>query len=250
MKVTVEPISANVWSNIIHYKNCYTDISTYFLKNGRRYTGFTKENKEDQVRLEKELGLDLKPESSFWDTFFVRMQDKPLILSSDDPLDELRQIFLSGHKLVARSQNEPKATAKYVIVNQEAEAVVKNRKSKIKREAISAFNKLSSTQMTKALRLYGYKAEGITNEIAEAKLFDLVESDPQQFLNIWVNNKDKDTQYLIELAISKNIIRKNKNAYHYGTEIIGHSLEDTIGFLDDKKNQDLKLVILNESNVK
>ena len=250
MKVSIEPISANVWSNIIHYKNCYTDISTYFLNNGRRYTGFTKKNKADQIRLEAELGLDLKPNSPFWDTFFIRMQDKPLILDETDSMDELKLIFLNGHKLVARSKSEPKATAKFVIKNQEAEAVVKNKKSKIKRNAITAFNKLSSTDMKRALRLYGYKAESVTNEQAEAKLFDIIEEDPQKFLDIWVDNKDKDIQFLIEFAISKNIIRRNKNAYHYGTEIIGHSLEDTVAFLKDKKNQDLKLVILNETNVK
>lgn len=247
MKVTIEPISANVWSNIIHYKNCYTDISTFFLNNGRKYTGL---NKADEKRLSEELNLDLKSNSDFWNTFFIRMSDKPIILDMEDPMDELKILFLKGHKLVAASVQEKKATAKFVIVNEEAEAKEKNKRFKVKRNAIVAFNKLSSTDITKVLRLYGYKSDSVGNEQSESKLYEIVEEDPAKFLNIWVDNKNRETQFLIEFAISKNIIRKNKNAYYYGTEIIGHSLEDTIAFLEDKKNQDLKLVILNETNVK
>ena len=143
-----------------------------------------------------------------------------------------------------------KATAKYVIVDEQAEAEEINKKSKVKRSAVKAFDKLSTSDISKALRLYGYKSEGVGIEQAEAKLYDLVEADPQKFLDVWVDNKNRETQFLIEAAISKNIIRKNKNAYMYGTEIIGHSLEDTIAFLEDKKNQDLKLVIINETDVK
>jgi len=247
MKVTVEPISINLWSNIIHYKNCYTDISTYFRANGRKYTGLSD---EDEERLSKKLSLDLNPTSDFWNTFFIRMSDKPLMLDISDPVDELKYLFLKSHKLIAPSLQEKKASAKYVIVNQEAEAEVKNKRAKIKRNAIKSFDKLSTTDIMKALRLYGYKSDTVSIGQAEAKLFDLVETDPEKFLTIWVDNKYRETQFMIEAAIAKNIIRKNKSAYMYGTEIIGHSLDDTIIFLEDKKNQDLKLVISNEIEVK
>lgn len=247
MKVTVEHISANTWSNIKHYKNCYTDISTYFLNNGSVYTGL---NEEDRKRLEPLVHQDLKPSSDYWKTFFIRMTDKPLILDLSDPYDELKYLFLKGHKLVQSSLDNKKATAKYVIINQEAEAKEVNKRSKVKRDAIKAFDKMSATDMKKALRLYGYRAETISSEQIEAKLYDLVESDPDKFLYTWVDNKSRDTQFMIEEAISKNILRKNKSAYMYGTEIIGNSIEDAIAFLDDKKNQDLKMVILNDINVK
>ena len=74
----------------------------------------------------------------------------------------------------------------------------------------------------------------------------MIENNPEKFFLIWVNNKVRDTQYIIETAISKNISRKSKNIYYYGTDIIGRSLEDAISNLDDKKNQDIKLTILQE----
>ena len=100
--------------------------------------------------------------------------------------------------------------------------------------------------MRKALRLYGFKSDAMSNELIESKLFELVEKDPNKFFLIWVNNKSKNTQFIIEAAVAKNIIRKSRNIFYYGTDIIGNSMEDAIAYLDDKKNQDLKMVIMQE----
>ena len=74
----------------------------------------------------------------------------------------------------------------------------------------------------------------------------MVEKDPNSFFTKWINNKVKDTQYILEMAVSKNIIRKNRTNYMYGTDMIGNSIDDAISYLDDKKNQDIKLTILSE----
>jgi hypothetical protein len=100
--------------------------------------------------------------------------------------------------------------------------------------------------MRKALRLYGFKSDAMSNELIESKLFELVEKDPNKFFLIWVNNKSKNTQFIIEAAVAKNIIRKSRNIFYYGTDIIGNSMDDAIAYLDDKKNQDLKMVIMQE----
>ena len=132
----------------------------------------------------------------------------------------------------------------------ESEAEEANRLNKVKRQAIIEFNKMSLEDMRKALRLYGYKGETMSSELVESKLFELVEKDPNRFFMIWVNNKSRNTQFLIEAAIAKNIIRKSRNIYYYGTDIIGNSLEDAVSHLDDKNNQDLKLTILQETESK
>ena len=90
----------------------------------------------------------------------------------------------------------------------------------------------------------------MSNELVESKLFELVEKDPNKFFLIWVNNKTKNTQFIIEAAIAKNVMRKSRNVYYYGTDIIGSSLEDAIAYLDDKKNQDIRLVIIQETEAK
>jgi len=55
---------------------------------------------------------------------------------------------------------------------------------------------------------------------------------------------------LLEQAISKGVIRKDKTHYFYGTDMFADTLEEAIAYLDDKKNQDLKLAIINETNNK
>lgn len=247
MRVVVKDIGPKNWSQVVHYKNCHTDIGPYYLENGSIYTGL---NKADRERLEEELGFDLSPNSDYWTTFFIRMTDDEMHLNTDDPYDELKYLFLKNHKTVQNSVGKRKATAEYIIVNYDEEAKEENKKSKIKRKAIKEFDKLSANDIRKALRLYGMKADSISAEQCEAKLFDLVEESPNKFLEIWVNNKSRETQFLVETALSKNVLRKSRNTYYYGTEVIGHGLDDAIAFLDDPKNQEIKEIVINEIEAK
>jgi hypothetical protein len=51
---------------------------------------------------------------------------------------------------------------------------------------------------------------------------------------------------MVEEALSKNIIRKNRSAYYFGTDLIGNGIDDVIAYLKDKKNQDILLSIKKE----
>lgn len=77
-------------------------------------------------------------------------------------------------------------------------------------------------------------------------MFDIVDKKSDQYLTKWVNNKKKDTEFIIEEAVAKGVLRKERTQYYYGTEMIADSLSDAVAYLDNKKNQDLKLSIINE----
>lgn len=68
----------------------------------------------------------------------------------------------------------------------------------------------------------------------------------QDLLEIWVDNPNKEINFVIEEALSKNIYRKNRASYYFGTDLIGNGLEDVIAYLKDKKNQDIYLSIMSE----
>ena len=104
--------------------------------------------------------------------------------------------------------------------------------------------------MRKCLRVLGNKADEVSNEIVEQRLSNIVEQDPFTFIEKWVDNKNKETEFLIQDAVSKNVLRKNKNVYKYGTDIIGNNLEATIDYLDNAANQDLKFTITQETSAK
>ena len=247
MIVILRPINKNRWSGLIKYKNCYEDIGSYFTRSGILYTGLVD---DDAVRLGAILGHDLAKSSDFWHTFFIRTNEKDLYLNTDDPMDELKYLFLKNHKRVKTSLLETKATANFVLINKEEEAKKASVYGRTKRKSITEFDKLSTDDIRKALRLYGHNADSMTNEMAENRLFEIVEGDPEGFLKKWVHNTVRDTQFIIEQATSKNIIRRKQRLFTYGTEKLGYGMEDVITFIDDPKNQDIKIAILKAIDAK
>ena len=246
MEVILKHKKKDAWAGVIKYKSCFDYIAPSLTRSGNRHTGLTN---DEAIRLEQELGLEkdtLAPFSKYWVTFAVKISDKEIILDTERPWDELQYLFLKNNKRVANGFSDLKPNTDYVLINKDAEAQEANKVNKRKREAIRDFDKLSLEDMRKCLRLYGVKADAISAELVESKLFDLIEKDPEKFFMKWVNNKNKNTEYTIQAALAKNIMRKNKNVYYYGTEIIGSSIDDTIAFLDNKNNQDIKMSILNE----
>ena len=230
MQVILRPIGWNKWSGILKYKNCFDDLGPYLTRSGAMYTGLTM---EDEKRLGSSLGLDLSRSSTnpFWVNFRIRTSVNDIILDTNSLLEQ-------------------KATADFVLINRDEEAKVENSFNRVKRDAVKEFDKLTPTEIRKALRLFGYNAESMSSEVAENRLYTFVEANPNKFMDRWVNNKSREIEALIEIAISKNIIRRNKNIYKYGSEIIGNSLEDTVNFLMSPNNQDIRLAVMNACETK
>lgn len=236
----------NPWAGLTKYKNCFDYIAPYFTRSGSIYTGLTP---EDEKYYEKALGFEegtLASNSPYWNTFAVKVGAKSVILDDTFPRQAMIIKFLEGHKRVATSLDKLSAGKDYLLINRQAEAIEQNKLNKIRRDAIIAFGKLSLEDMRKCLRLYGVKADTMSNELVESTLFTLVDKQPKKFFDKWVDNKTKETEFMIEEAIAKGIIRKDRTQYYYGTEMLADSLQDCIAYLDAKKNQDLKLSIINQ----
>jgi hypothetical protein len=244
--VEIRPINHNYWAGVLKYKGCHTTLMAYGTRSGALYTGFNKDNSADRERLEGLLGIDLKPSSSYWDTFKIKLGREDLFLNLDDATDELRYIFLKSHKRVQANKQELKPSAEFIIINREEEAVVANNYNRTKRQAILEFGKLSSAEIKKCLRLFGHNPDESSTDYCENALFGIVETTPQRFLDLWVNNKSRDTEFIIKSAVAKSVITKNKSTYKYGENVIGVTLEDAIAYLNDLNNQDVKLAIKSE----
>lgn len=245
MKVHLTKKEADKWAGVKFYKNCAHGLESYLTRSGRRYTGL---EKEDAERLGKELGYDLKPESSFWNTFRIKLGNERdiIILDTEDPWGELQYKFAKSHKRVATTLRDITPGKDFLLTQNTIEATESNKIARVKRKAIAAFDTLTPDQMRKALRLFGINATNSNNEIVEDQLFKIVEQEPQKFLDVWVNNEAKDTQFLIEEAVAKNIIRRTKSTYKYGTDVLGYTLNETIDYLDNPANRDLRISILSQ----
>lgn len=238
------------WAGLVKYKSCFDYIAPYFTRSGSIYTGLTP---EEETYYEKALGYPeghLAKMSPFWTTFCVKVGSKPVLLDDSIPRQAMIIKFLEGHKRVATSLDKMDAGKDYLLINREAEAIEANKANKIRREAIKEFDKLTLDQMRKCLRLFGASSTGMSNELVESTLFNFVDKQPKKFFDKWINNKSKDTEFLIEEAIAKGVIRKERTQYYYGTDMIADSLDECIAYLDSKKNQDLKLAIINETENK
>lgn len=243
MVVELKIRKKNPWAGLLKYKHCFDYIAPYFTRSGSIYTGLTP---EDEKYYEKALGYPeghLAKSSSFWTTFCVKIGARPVILDDSIPRQAMIIKFLSGHKRVATSLDKLTAGKDYLLINKEAEAIEQNKQNKVRREAVKAFDKLSLEDMRKCLRLYGVNSDQMSNELIESTLFNLVDKNPAKFFQVWINNTKKDTDFLLEQAIAKGIIRKDRTQYYYGTELLATSKDEAIAYLDAKKNQDLKIAI-------
>ena len=239
MEVIVRIVKVNPWTGLTKWPTTFDYVGPYWTRSGNIYTGLSE---QDARRLEKALNKEegeLSPSSDFWTTFAVQLGKRDLILNTERPLDELQYLFLKGHKRVADGLANMNPSKDYVLINKDAEAEQTNRVNKVKREAYRELDKMSIEDMRKCLRLYGMKSDTMSNELVEAKLTEQVESAPEKFMLKWVNNPNKEINFVIEEAIAKNIIRKNRTQYFFGTDLIGNGIDDVIVYLQDKKNQDI-----------
>lgn len=245
-QVIVKSIKRDTWSGFLRFNNTKDYITPLYDASGTLVTGLTE---EDEKRLGAALKKDLAVNSDFWHEYKVLMSDRDKILYIETPEGELAHKFLLAHKRVANSEldkyNWPYAD--YIIYNEEGEAKVKNEKFSIKRKAMTEFNKLSVNQMRDILKLYpGYtKLDSITSEVVEARLFELMENDPAKF-NELVGDKKLDMKVLLKDLVTAKVLRKNKSAYYYGTDNIGHDEESTITYLEDPQNQGLLVSVKKE----
>lgn len=246
MVVELKIKKKNPWAGLIKYKSCFDYIAPYYTRSGSIYTGLTP---EDEKYFEKALGYEeghLSRSSDFWSTFCVKVGSRTVLLDDSIPRQAMIIKFLSGHKRVATSLDKMDAGKDYLLINREAEAIEQNKVNKLRRDAIKEFDKLSLDQMRKCLRILGVKSDNMSNELVESTLFNMVDKNPKNFFLKWVDNKSKETEFILETAIAKGIIRKDRTQYYYGTELFADSLSDAISYLDAKKNQDLKLSIINQ----
>ncbi len=248
MIVTLRQTSRDSWSGVKRYKNCSVYLSPYLTRAGGKYTGLTP---DDEKRLGEALRQDLSPTSEFFNNFFIRVGDEDVLIDIDAPEGEVKYLFLKNHKRVANGlSDKTKPGANYVLINDDEQAKEANKRSQVKRKALKEFDKLSIDDMRKCLRIYGHNADSISNELVEHKLNEIVEENPQRFFDKWVDNKLRVSEYQIKDAIGRNVIRKNRNLYQYGTDIIGRSLEEAMAFLSDPENQDIKMAIIKETGAK
>jgi hypothetical protein len=216
-------------------------------------------SEEDRKRLEKATGFDLSDnynpneKHSFWSKPIseVKLEWGSNIFNIERPLDEIKVKMLKASDLVANSMqdyNEGKyPLALFVITDEQEQTVVKAAKAAIKRNAIIEASKLSTDKKIEAVYiLLGQNVRGNSNDYIDLKVDEAIDkAGPEAFLNLISREGAKNTiQAFILEATDKGILTRTGTSYSYMDIHLGGDIEDAISFFENKKNQPLRIQIM------
>jgi hypothetical protein len=205
---------------------------------------------------EKELGVNLNPtlpqDTNFWRTDRrgrVILTKEGTTLNLGLPLDMLKYLILLSNKmLVSPSYDDRvlKATYEFMIVDEHKVTSKKLEEASVKAQAYVKFAEVTNS---KAATIGFIKSLGrtipatATEDWLKGEVLNIVDSNPIYFLEI-VNHPQYNERIFVQEAIEAGaIIRKGEKRYTLdnGSEL--GDLTDTISYLLNPDNQDVKLRI-------
>ena len=225
---------------------------------------------DEKKFLEWKLGLETgalgvyKRQDNFWDDSNPQGIGRVELTKGDNyfdkskPLDYIKLAILRKYDdIIAPSmqvlQDRPKATYKFVIINENDSVKTANTKVTIKSQAYKAFGKIEDdkNKMRVIIEIIEGKPVATNSKIEylQGKIGELIETNTKLFLNV-VNDPLLDNKILIKKAIEAGIIANRGNYLYYkkdNSPLCNNGEEPTLNiaakFLSLPKNQELKFNI-------
>jgi len=180
----------------------------------------------------------------------IRLKNEVTYLDLSRPDDYMKyKILLTVKDRIALSDDprETKMTQKFALVDENHETQQQLNELDTKLSAYTEygsikkdFRSLRHVIMVATGKKVGKNAK---LEFLQTEANRLLSNAPEAFLNA-VRDKDLETKILIQDAITAKALRKQGIAYYTpGGDLIGNNLAEAVEFLNNKKNQDLRLVI-------
>lgn len=212
-------------------------------------TGFpvTGLDAKDELKFEKELGMPkgtLGKGSKYWHTFHIVIDAEGVLLDDSIPENALKIKFLKAQSLVADGTAGLKTNSKaeYVLTNQEAEKVIKNKSRKLRRDAQNIAANMEIDEMKGMVYLYHQNPTHMTVDSIEDFVFEKLEEDPSLF-GLLAKDPEREVKVFVLSLVKAGIMEVKGGAYHYEGEAIAYGLEATALFLKDKTNQELRIAL-------
>lgn len=232
-----------------------TGAETYFVpvtdyKTNQLKTGLTPEL---ESMLEQKLKLSPgslnKYNKDFWKNYKIRIPKDGKELYLENPTDLLAYCILKEDDKIANSYAEvadnPQAQYYMTSPNEEAKAAMSRNKLEI--EATKKFSSLTVSDFRNILKMYALYESKINNrapkdateEWLQSEVYKRLKDNAALFLEI-VNDKNFNIKVLIDdLVFAKILFRAGSKYGITGGDVIGFTLEETIDYLSDPRNQDL-----------
>lgn len=204
---------------------------------------------------EKELGVDLNPmaeaSSNWWRTnknSRVFLTRETLKLNLNYSLDMLKYIILlSNESKICPNYDDRslKATYEFMMVDENKVITKRVEEAGIKSQAYIKYAEVISTRSSIEgfLRSLGRTIpKAVTDDWLKGEVLNEVDKNPARFLNTVTHPQYKERIFVQEAVEAGAILRKGEKRYAFDTRELG-DLTDTINYLMDPENQEVKLRI-------
>ena len=204
---------------------------------------------------EKELGVDLnwsKQENNFWRTdrrSRVILTKEGMSLNLNLPLDMLKYLILLANKSAISPSYEDrhlKATYEFMMVDEAKVTAKKLEEATVKSQAYIKFAEITNSKKSTIgfIKSLGRTIPATASEEwLKGEVLNIVDTNPKYFLEI-VNHPQYDERIFVQEAVEAGaIIRKSDKRYTLDNGAELGELTDTINYLLNPDNQEVKLRI-------
>lgn len=263
MLVEIRPIETKKWHGKTGEENFSVPKKLSALVDGRTRKYATGLSKEDRIRLEEELNLDLSdsfnPESAhpFWDsnTAVLKLENSTMFLDKNIAMDFIKLSIAKASKYVANSMKDyedgkyPEAT--HVLFNEAEESELKASKVEIRNKAIMESAQLSKDKKIEIiLILKGKNLKGQSENFVMVAMSDLIDEKANDVLR-WIQNEDKtfvsNYALVIECLQKGVLVRDGHKIMHYDSNLGGDEIT-VAEYLGESENQELRLRLMQQVN--
>jgi hypothetical protein len=221
-------------------------------------------DKKDVSVLTTELGLEDEKQMNiflpkcYWRGNTVTLDRNGLHLNLQNVTDFVKYLILrSDTDRIAPSWSERfnKGTYKFALVEKGEELTDKVSNLEDKTRAYVIFGKMSSSAEKLRDFLYVYylqkkdakrPARNASLDFLKQEVGRIIEEDLKLYLEI-LNDQDYNTKLLIQKSVEVGALRRDRNMYSIpGQEAPIGNVEELLGYLDDPKNQTVRIKLLHQ----
>lgn len=264
MKYEIRPIEKDRWHGIKGGEQDFSRGISFNAFIDERTGRYAVDIEEDRLqKLQEITGYDLdtrqKPDGGphpFYDEAVsrIRLPHHSVFYDTVNPKDEILIGIIKGAAKVANSKEEYDSglwpMASHYIFSQDEATAAQESKIALQDEARSLKMAMDKDQKIAITRIItGRDVTGKTDSFVNVAAEEALTEDTEKFLYYaQMDDELVKTHYLVYRCIDKGILMKDGPAIYYGTDKLGWNFMESVQYLNDPKNQPLKIRLMEMVN--
>jgi hypothetical protein len=244
--VKIKPISKYVRGMNANQVKVLPGAKKVFAPIEDRHGNLVNGHTPDECKQYKFASVD----KNFWKNYSISLTDTEKILDITREEDLLAYKFLkSFYPIIVTSESQKTQDTKYIMIDEEAQAEVKNKRRENMVKAMGYLGKMSETERASFLKLFGYKTKNMSPAMILDKLSEEIEkpahgNETKTGAEIFIekyDDREKENRILLESLLQEEILSKKGPAVYYGTDLIGATEDIAVHYFGEPSNQEMKI---------